>query len=285
MRVVHVCGDLGLYGAENVVALLMQHPARARPRARRDDRQPVDPPRRGSASASGHRDRARRPQGRRLPLPDGAQDARGCGPTSSTPTATTAATGAGSPRVLAGVPLIVHTEHNPDLRRRRRARLPRRSTALLEPAHRGRSSTSPPRRREELAAAESIPLGADRGDPQRDPRSRRAARRARERARAALGAAARTRSRSSSSRGCCRRSARTSRSTRSARCSAEPRARGSCSSGDGPLRDELEALRARAAGSASAVRFLGFRDRRARAARRRRRRAAHVGATRRCRWR
>src|SRR5579885_1025719 len=25
MRVVHVCGDLGLYGAENVVALLMQH--------------------------------------------------------------------------------------------------------------------------------------------------------------------------------------------------------------------------------------------------------------------
>src|SRR5579875_718554 len=115
MRVVHVCADLGLYGAENVVALLMQHTAEpdialvamtvnrtAHPEARARAGVPVVAiERTGRYDVRGI---VRMIAALRRIRPDvvhtHGHHGRYWGRLAA---------------VLAGVPLVVHTEHNPDL--------------------------------------------------------------------------------------------------------------------------------------------------------------------------
>jgi glycosyltransferase involved in cell wall biosynthesis len=186
MRVVHVSGDLGLYGAENVVALLMQHTSEPdielvamtlnrseHPEARRRvgvDVVEVD--RKGRYDLAGIL-RAVAALRRLKPavVHTHAHHGRYWGRLAA---------------VLAGVPIIVHTEHNPDLR----PPAPRwffsglnrllnpRTTAFID---------FTPQRRADLAAAEGIPLERiaviPNGIPALDADAG-----ARERARAELGA-------------------------------------------------------------------------------------------------
>ncbi|MEA2690289.1 MAG: hypothetical protein QOD51_2896 [Candidatus Eremiobacteraeota bacterium] len=157
MRVVHVCGDLGLYGAENVVALLMQN-------TREPDVELVAM----TVNRSNH------PEARaRVGVPVVAIERRGRGDVLflwrmvralHRVRADVVHTHGHHGRywgrlaaVLAGVPLVVHTEHNPDLTPPAPRRLFDALNRLLNP----RTSAFvdfTARRREELAAAEGIPL-------------------------------------------------------------------------------------------------------------------------------
>jgi glycosyltransferase involved in cell wall biosynthesis len=157
MRVVHVCGDLGLYGAENVVALLMQH-----------TREPDIELAAMTVNRSEHPEAAARVGvpviaiGRR-----GRRDVffivRMVAALRRRKTDVVHTHGHHGrywgrlAAVLAGVPLIVHTEHNPDLT----PPAPRWIFAALNRLLNPRTAAFidfTPRRREELAAAERIPL-------------------------------------------------------------------------------------------------------------------------------
>lgn len=157
MRVVHICGELGLYGAENVVALLMQH-----------TREPDIELAAMTVNRPEHPDAAAR-----IGVPVIAIDRRGRRDVFFIARMVAALrrhradvvhTHAHHGRywgrlaaVLAGVPLIVHTEHNPDLT----PPAPRRVFAALNRLLNPRTAAFvdfTPRRREELAAAERIPL-------------------------------------------------------------------------------------------------------------------------------
>ncbi|HYW54499.1 MAG TPA: glycosyltransferase [Dongiaceae bacterium] len=157
MRVVHVCGDLGLYGAENVVALLMQHTREpdlelAAMTVNRSEH-PEAAARVGvPVIAIGRRSRrdvffiVRMVAALRRRKADvvhtHGHHGRYWGRLAA---------------VLAGVPLIVHTEHNPDLT----PPAPRWVFGALNRLLNPRTAAFvdfTPRRREELAAAERIPL-------------------------------------------------------------------------------------------------------------------------------
>ena len=184
MRVVHICGDLGLYGAENVVALLMQHTQEPdleltamtvnrseHPEARERAGVPVI-----AIERNGRRDLGfifRMVSALRRTKPDvvhtHAHHGRYWGRLAA---------------VLAGVPLIVHTEHNPDLT----PPAPRWAFGALNRILNPRTAAFvdfTDRRREELAAAEGIPLDRiaviPNGIPPAEPEPG-----ARERARAAM---------------------------------------------------------------------------------------------------
>ena len=156
MRVVHIVGDLGLYGAENVVALLMQHTQETdlqlfamtvnrsdHPEGRARAGVPVI-----AMERAGRRDLGfivRMVLALRKLRPDivhtHAHHGRYWGRLAA---------------VLAGVPLIVHTEHNPDLT----PPAPRWAFAALNRFLSPRTAAFidfTPRRRLELAAAEGIP--------------------------------------------------------------------------------------------------------------------------------
>ena len=157
MRVVHVCGDLGLYGAENVVALLMQHTRepdvelvamtvnRSRyPEARERAGVPVV-----AIERNGRKDVTfllRMVSALRRLRPDvvhtHGHHGRYWGRLAA---------------VLAGVPRIVHTEHNPDLTPPAPRWMFDGLNRLLNPRTAAFIDFTP-RRREELAAAENIPL-------------------------------------------------------------------------------------------------------------------------------
>jgi len=157
MRVVHIVGDLGLYGAENVVALLMQHTNEPdlqlsamtvnrsdHPEARARAGVPVI-----AIERAGRRDigfivrmilalRKLRPDVVHTHAHHGRYWGRLAG-------------------VIAGVPIIVHTEHNSDLV----PPAPRWAFTALNRFLNPRTAAFidfTPRRRAELAAAEGIPL-------------------------------------------------------------------------------------------------------------------------------
>ncbi len=157
MRVVHICGDLGLYGAENVVALLMQHTDEPdiqlaamtvnrsdHPEARERAGVPVI-----AIDRNGRRDVgfiARMVAALRRHKADvvhtHGHHGRYWGRLAA---------------VLAGVPIVVHTEHNPDLT----PPAPRWVFNALNRVLNPRTAAFidfTDRRREELAAAERIPL-------------------------------------------------------------------------------------------------------------------------------
>jgi glycosyltransferase involved in cell wall biosynthesis len=157
MRVVHIVGDLGLYGAENVVALLMQHTNEPdlqlfamtvnrsdHPEARARAGVPVI-----AIDRAGRRDVGfivRMVLALRKLRPDvvhtHAHHGRYWGRLAA---------------VIAGVPLIVHTEHNSDLV----PPAPRWAFAALNRFLNPRTAAFidfTERRRAELAAAEGIPL-------------------------------------------------------------------------------------------------------------------------------
>jgi glycosyltransferase involved in cell wall biosynthesis len=256
MRVVHVCGDLGLYGAENVVALLMQHTREPdvelfamtvyksrHPEARERVGVPVI-----AIDRDGRKDWTflfRMVRALRRLRPDvvhtHGHHGRYWGRLAA---------------VLAGVPLIVHTEHNPDLT----PPAPRWVFASLNRLLNPRTTAFidfTPRRREELAQAEAIPLERivviPNGIPAVDGAPGR-----RERGRAALGLAP-------DEIGIvvvARLFAQKRQDLAIDAVAALPpelRARARLLLlGDGPLRGALE-VRAAQAGIAGAVRFLGFR--------------------------
>lgn len=157
MRVVHIVGDLGLYGAENVVALLMQHTHEPdlqlyamtvnrsnHPEGRARAGVPVIAIERSGRSDVGFI--VRMVLALRKLRPDivhtHAHHGRYWGRLAA---------------VLAGVPLIVHTEHNPDLT----PPAPRWAFTALNRFLNPRTAAFidfTPKRRDELAAAEGIPL-------------------------------------------------------------------------------------------------------------------------------
>jgi glycosyltransferase involved in cell wall biosynthesis len=187
MRVVHVCGDLGLYGAENVVALLMQHTREPdielvamtvnrskHPEARRRAGVPVV-----AIERSGRRDAAflwRMVRELRRLRPEVVHSHGHHGRYWGRLAA-----------LLAGVPVIVHTEHNPDLTPPKPRWVYDGLNRLLNPRTAAFIDFTA-RRREELAAAEGIPLERivviPNGMPPAPPGAGRRAR-----ARAALGVA------------------------------------------------------------------------------------------------
>jgi glycosyltransferase involved in cell wall biosynthesis len=256
MRVVHVCGDLGLYGAENVVALLMQHTHEPDvelvamtvnrsdyPEARERVGVPVV-----AIERTGRRDVAflyRMVRALRRLRPDvvhtHGHHGRYWGRLGA---------------VLAGVPLIVHTEHNPDLTPPAPRRFFDALNRLLNPRTAAFVDFTP-RRREELAAAESIPLERIVVIPNGIPAVERGPGR-RDAARAALGLAAGEIAIAVVARLFPQKRQDLAIDAVAALPPAvRDRAR-LILIGDGPLRGELEA-RAAAAGLGRAVRFLGFR--------------------------
>jgi glycosyltransferase involved in cell wall biosynthesis len=256
MRVVHVCGDLGLYGAENVVALLMQHTREPdvelvamtvnrtkHPEARRRAGVPVVAIERAGRRDAGFLWRMVRELRRLRPavVHTHGHHGRYWGRLAA---------------LLAGVPLIVHTEHNPDLTPPKPRWVYEGLNRLLNP----RTSafvdfTS--RRREELSAAERIPLEKivviPNGMPAAPPDPGR-----RDRARTALGLA----DGEIAVIGVARLFPQKRHDIAIDALAALPeplRARTRLIvAGDGPLRDEL-AARAEAAGVAGRVSLLGFR--------------------------
>lgn len=157
MRVVHVCGDLGLYGAENVVALLMQHTREPdvelvamtvnrskHPEARERAGVPVVAIDRAGRRDAGFLWRMVRELRRIRPdvVHSHGHHGRYWGRLAA---------------LLAGVPQIVHTEHNPDLTPPKPRWVYRGMNRLLNPRTAAFVDFTS-RRREELAAAESIPL-------------------------------------------------------------------------------------------------------------------------------
>ncbi|HEX3550197.1 MAG TPA: glycosyltransferase [Candidatus Elarobacter sp.] len=256
MRVVHVCGDLGLYGAENVVALLMQHTREHdveliamtvnrsdHPEARERVGVPVVAIDRNGRKDVGFIFRMVRAMRRLRPdvVHTHGHHGRYWGRLAA---------------VLAGVPMVVHTEHNPDL-------TPPRPRAVFDALNRLLNPRTAAfvdftaRRREELAAAEGIPLARiaviPNGIPPVETTDERRAR-----GREALGV--------SDDEIAIAVVARLFPQKRHdiaigalAALPAEIRARARLILiGDGPLRDDL-AARARALGVDGAVRFLGFR--------------------------
>jgi glycosyltransferase involved in cell wall biosynthesis len=256
MRVVHVCGDLGLYGAENVVALLMQHTREpdlelfamtvnrsAHPEARQRAGVPVIAIERGGRKDVGFLYRMVRALRRLRPqvVHTHGHHGRYWGRLAA---------------VLAGVPLIVHTEHNPDLTPPAPRRFYDALNALLNPRTAAFVDFTQ-RRRAELAAAERIPLERivviPNGIPPVEPDP---GRRARGREAMAVGpdeiailVVARLFPQKRQDLAIDALAALPEELRRRARLVL---------AGDGPLRDELQA-RAAAAGLAGAVRFLGFR--------------------------
>ncbi len=157
MRVVHVCGDLGLYGAENVVALLMQHTDEPdielstmtvnrseHPEARARVGVPVLAIERQGRYDLGGIVRMVRALRRLRPavVHTHGHHGRYWGRLAA---------------VLAGVPLIVHTEHNPDLVPPNPRWLFGGMNRLLNPRTAAFIDFTA-QRRAELAAAEGIPI-------------------------------------------------------------------------------------------------------------------------------
>jgi glycosyltransferase involved in cell wall biosynthesis len=157
MRVVHVCGELGTYGAENVVAQLVSHtndPAVdvsvltlirwTQPQARGTYRFPITEIDRRGRGDVGFFFRAVAALRRLKPdvVHTHAHHGRYWGRLAA---------------VVAGVPIVVHTEHNPDL-------VPPRPRALFDLLNRvlARRTTAyvdfTEQRRAELAAAEHVPV-------------------------------------------------------------------------------------------------------------------------------
>ncbi len=256
MRVVHVCGDLGLYGAENVVALLMQHTHEPdvelvamtvnrsqHPEARERAGVPVV-----AIDRNGRKDVGflmRMVRALRHLRPDvvhtHGHHGRYWGRLAA---------------ILARVPVVVHTEHNPDLRPPKPRAVFTALNRLLNPRTTAFVDFTP-RRREELARAERIPLERIAVIPNGIPPVEHTAER-RARGRAALGlrddeigivVLARLFPQK-----------RIDLAIDAVAALPEPlrsRAR-LVLVGDGPLRADLSA-RAAAAGVADSVRFLGFR--------------------------
>ncbi|MEA2785291.1 MAG: hypothetical protein QOF71_1395 [Candidatus Eremiobacteraeota bacterium] len=256
MRVVHVCGDLGLYGAENVVALLMQH-------TREADVELV------AMTVN----RSKHPEGReRAGVPvvaierDGRKDVtfllrmvsalRRLRPDVVHSHGHHGRYWGRLAAVLAGVPHIVHTEHNPDLTPPAPRMVFDALNRLLNPRTAAFVDFTP-RRRAELAAAENIPLERIVVIPNGIPPVDRAAE-SRDAARAALGLGAADIA--------IVVVARLFEQKRhdlaiDAVAALPPAIRSRVRLiliGDGPLRGALEA-QAASAGLAGAVRFLGFR--------------------------
>jgi glycosyltransferase involved in cell wall biosynthesis len=156
MRVVHVCGDLGLYGAENVVALLMQHTNEPdvelfvmtvnrsdHPEARQRAGVPVVAIERGGRKDLGFLGRMIRELRRLRPevVHTHGHHGRYWGRLAA---------------AVAGVPIIVHTEHNSDLI----APSPRLLFNALNRVLRGRTAAFiafTNGQRERLARAEGVP--------------------------------------------------------------------------------------------------------------------------------
>jgi len=256
MRVVHVCGDLGLYGAENVVALLMQHTHEPdvelfamtvnrsdHPEARERAGVPVIAIERNGRKDVGFIVRMVRALRRLRPdvVHTHGHHGRYWGRVAA---------------ILARVPIVVHTEHNPDLRPPK----PRAVFTALNRVLNPRTSAFvdfTPRRREELAQAEAIPLDRIAVIPNGIPPVAQSAER-RTRGRAGLGLAdgevgvvvvARLYPQ--------KRIDLAIDAVAALPAPLRERVR-LVLFGDGPLREELEA-RAAAAGLAGQVRFLGFR--------------------------
>ena len=256
MRIVHVCGDLGLYGAENVVALLMQHTREPdveliamtvnrskHPEARERVGVPVV-----AIDRNGRKDVAflfRMVSALRRLQPDvvhtHGHHGRYWGRLAA---------------VLARVPHIVHTEHNPDLT----PPAPRRVFDLLNRLLNPRTAvfvdfTSS--RRAQLAAAEGIPIERIAVIPNGIPPVERTPGH-RESTRAALGLNAGDLAIMVVARLFPQKRHDLSIDAVAA-LPAALRARARLVLiGDGPMRDELQA-RAAAAGLGSAAQFLGFR--------------------------
>ncbi|HEX3462434.1 MAG TPA: glycosyltransferase [Candidatus Elarobacter sp.] len=256
MRVVHVCGDLGLYGAENVVALLMQHTREPdvelfamtvyksrHPEARERVGVPVI-----AIDRDGRKDWPflfRMVRALRRLRPDvvhtHGHHGRYWGRLAA---------------VLAGVPLIVHTEHNPDLTPPEPRWVFSGLNRLLNPRTAAFIDFTA-RRREELAQAEAIPIERIVVIPNGIPPVAGGAER-RARGRAALGLAPGELGIAVVAR-LFEQKRQDLAIDAVAALPAELRARARLLLiGDGPLRGALEA-RAAAAGIADAVRFLGFR--------------------------
>jgi glycosyltransferase involved in cell wall biosynthesis len=256
MRIVHVCGDLGLYGAENVVALLMQHTREPdvelvamtvnrskHPEARERVGVPVV-----AIDRNGRKDVTflfRMVSALRRLRPDvvhtHGHHGRYWGRLAA---------------VLAGVPHIVHTEHNPDLTPPAPRRVFDALNRLLNPRTAAFVDFTP-RRRAELAAAERIPIERIVVIPNGIPPVERAAGR-REAARAAFGLGAGDLAIMVVARLFPQKRHDVSIDAMAA-LPPDLRARARLILvGDGPMRDELQA-RAAAAGLADAVQFLGFR--------------------------
>lgn len=256
MRIVHVCGDLGLYGAENVVALLMQHTHEPdvelvamtvnrseHPEARERVGVPVV-----AIDRNGRKDVTflfRMVSALRRLRPDvvhtHGHHGRYWGRLAA---------------VLAGVPAIVHTEHNPDLTPPAPRRVFEGLNRLLNPRTAAFVDFTP-RRRAELAAAERIPIERIVVIPNGIPAVDRAPGR-REAARATLrlrpgdvGIVVVARLFPQ------KRHDLSIDAFAALPASLRDRAR-LILIGDGPMRDELHA-RAAAAGLSGAVQFLGFR--------------------------
>ena len=256
MRVVHVCGDLGLYGAENVVALLMQHTREPdvelvamtvnrsnHPEARERAGVPVVAIERNGRRDTGFLWRMVREMRRLRPdvVHSHGHHGRYWGRLAA---------------LLAGVPLIVHTEHNPDLTLPKPRWVFGGLIRLLNPRTAAFIDFTP-RRREELAAAEGIPLERIVVIPNGMPAAPRDAGR-RDRARAVLGLAADEIALIAVARLFPQK--RHDIAIDALALLPEPirsRAR-LIVAGDGPLRQELRE-RADAAGLADRVRLLGFR--------------------------
>jgi glycosyltransferase involved in cell wall biosynthesis len=256
MRVVHVCGDLGLYGAENVVALLMRHTHEPDvelvamtvnrsqyPEARGRAGVPVVAIDRAGRKDLGFLYRMIRELRKLRPdvVHTHGHHGRYWGRLAA---------------ILAGVPLVVHTEHNPVLTPPAPRLVFRALNRLLNPRTTAFVDFTPPRRAE-LAAAEAIPLERIVVIPNGIPPVEHAPG-TRERARAALGAGpddvvvlvvARL----------FEQKRHDLAIDAVASLPPEIRARVRLAfAGDGPLRTELLA-RAAAAGLGETVRFLGFR--------------------------
>ena len=256
MRVVHVCGDLGLYGAENVVALLMQHTREPdveliamtvnrslHPEARERVGVPVV-----AIERNGRKDVTfllRMVIALRRLRPDvvhtHGHHGRYWGRLAA---------------VLAGVPHIVHTEHNPDLTPPGPRRLFDGLNRLLNPRTAAFVDFTP-RRRAELAAAEGIPIDRIVVIPNGIPRVEHVAGR-RENARAALGLGADDIGIVVVARLFPQKRHDLSIDAVAALPAAVRNRVRLILIGDGPLRETLES-RAKAAGLGDAVRFLGFR--------------------------
>ena len=185
MRVVHVCGDLGLYGAENVVALLMQH-------TREPDMELVAM----TVNRSSHPEARERVPGEVVDIDRAGRkdlafivrmvrELRRLRPEVVHTHAHHGRYWGRLAAVLAGVPFIVHTEHNGNLTPPPPRRFYEALNALLNPRTAAFVDFTP-RRRAELAAAQGIPLDRIVVIPNGIPRRPRDAG-ARERARAAMG--------------------------------------------------------------------------------------------------
>jgi glycosyltransferase involved in cell wall biosynthesis len=256
MRVVHVCGDLGLYGAENVVALLMQH-------TREPDLE----------LAAMTVNRSEHPEAReRVGVPVIAIERTGRADVGFIVRMVSALRRHKADVVhthghhgrywgrlaalLAGVPIIVHTEHNPDLT----PPSPRWVFGALNRVLNPRTAAFvdfTDRRRAELAAAERIPLERivviPNGIPAVEPEPG-----ARERARETMGLQAGELAVLVVARLFAQKRQDLAIDAVAALPAALRERVRLVLVGDGPLRDELSAQGA-ARGLAGQVRFLGFR--------------------------